>query len=236
MISNVYFDQSNGPRFEIAEDMFWKDGEPFRIIGGDLHYFRVLPEVFFFFLILIFMVYLFHFYMTSNLKCYNLTIIFMYDVPMVNWKGRQENKSMLAELLFLIPFQRVELSPIGNNRLVRSLKRVKYLSLLVIIICLHPGVCLINLLRLLSVIIILYYILCIVGGVSSNFSKFLMKYPPTFELQIDSLSCLFSFYSLLINLNLIACLHGTLVLGRQTSQSKGIGFEYHSNICSMELT
>lgn len=24
--------------------MFWKDGEPFRIIGGDLHYFRVLPE------------------------------------------------------------------------------------------------------------------------------------------------------------------------------------------------
>lgn len=25
--------------------MFWKDGEPFRIIGGDLHYFRVHPEV-----------------------------------------------------------------------------------------------------------------------------------------------------------------------------------------------
>ncbi|XP_021892982.1 beta-galactosidase 17-like [Carica papaya] len=24
--------------------MFWKDGKPFRIIGGDLHYFRVLPE------------------------------------------------------------------------------------------------------------------------------------------------------------------------------------------------
>ncbi|XP_042488565.1 beta-galactosidase 17 [Macadamia integrifolia] len=24
--------------------MFWKDGHPFRIIGGDLHYFRVLPE------------------------------------------------------------------------------------------------------------------------------------------------------------------------------------------------
>ncbi|GFQ02276.1 beta-galactosidase 17 [Phtheirospermum japonicum] len=24
--------------------MFWKDGEPFRIIGGDLHYFRVHPE------------------------------------------------------------------------------------------------------------------------------------------------------------------------------------------------
>lgn len=31
-------------KFEIAEDMFWKDAEPFRIIGGDLHYFRVLPE------------------------------------------------------------------------------------------------------------------------------------------------------------------------------------------------
>ncbi|KAG8362986.1 hypothetical protein BUALT_BualtUnG0016800 [Buddleja alternifolia] len=31
-------------KFEIAEDMFWKDGEPFRIIGGDLHYFRVHPE------------------------------------------------------------------------------------------------------------------------------------------------------------------------------------------------
>lgn len=31
-------------KFEIANDMFWKDGEPFRIIGGDLHYFRVHPE------------------------------------------------------------------------------------------------------------------------------------------------------------------------------------------------
>ncbi|XP_057771590.1 beta-galactosidase 17 [Salvia miltiorrhiza] len=31
-------------KFEIAEDMFWRDGEPFRIIGGDLHYFRVHPE------------------------------------------------------------------------------------------------------------------------------------------------------------------------------------------------
>lgn len=35
----------NGRKFEIADDMFWKDGEPFRIIGGDLHYFRTLPEV-----------------------------------------------------------------------------------------------------------------------------------------------------------------------------------------------
>lgn len=33
--------------FEIAEDMFWKDGKPFRIIGGDLHYPRVHPEVYF---------------------------------------------------------------------------------------------------------------------------------------------------------------------------------------------
>lgn len=31
-------------KFEIADDMFWKDGMPFQIIGGDLHYFRVLPE------------------------------------------------------------------------------------------------------------------------------------------------------------------------------------------------
>ncbi|KAL6585160.1 Beta-galactosidase 17 [Orobanche minor] len=31
-------------KFGIAEDMFWKDGEPFRIIGGDLHYFRVHPK------------------------------------------------------------------------------------------------------------------------------------------------------------------------------------------------
>ncbi|PKA57288.1 Beta-galactosidase 8 [Apostasia shenzhenica] len=30
--------------FKIADDLFWKDGEPFLIIGGDLHYFRVLPE------------------------------------------------------------------------------------------------------------------------------------------------------------------------------------------------
>ncbi|KNA18029.1 hypothetical protein SOVF_074550 [Spinacia oleracea] len=34
----------NVRKFEIADDMFWKDREPFRIIGGDLHYFRVLPE------------------------------------------------------------------------------------------------------------------------------------------------------------------------------------------------
>lgn len=39
--------QSDGDRkFEIADDMFWKDGRPFRIIGGDVHYFRTLPEVF----------------------------------------------------------------------------------------------------------------------------------------------------------------------------------------------
>ncbi|GMP35117.1 hypothetical protein CsSME_00007698 [Camellia sinensis var. sinensis] len=34
----------NVRKFKIAEDMFWKDGKPFQIIGGDLHYFRVLPE------------------------------------------------------------------------------------------------------------------------------------------------------------------------------------------------
>lgn len=32
-------------KFEIASDRFWRDGEPFQIIGGDLHYFRVHPEV-----------------------------------------------------------------------------------------------------------------------------------------------------------------------------------------------
>ncbi|KAK4781138.1 hypothetical protein SAY87_017244 [Trapa incisa] len=31
-------------KFEISKDRFWKDGQHFRIIGGDLHYFRVLPE------------------------------------------------------------------------------------------------------------------------------------------------------------------------------------------------
>ncbi|XP_061371081.1 beta-galactosidase 17 isoform X2 [Gastrolobium bilobum] len=31
-------------KFEIDNDRFWKDGEPFQIIGGDLHYFRVHPE------------------------------------------------------------------------------------------------------------------------------------------------------------------------------------------------
>lgn len=37
--------QGDKNKFEIADDMFWKDGKPFQIIGGDLHYFRVLPEV-----------------------------------------------------------------------------------------------------------------------------------------------------------------------------------------------
>ncbi|OMO66266.1 Glycoside hydrolase, family 35 [Corchorus olitorius] len=36
--------KNDARKFEIAEDMFWKDGKPFQIIGGDLHYFRVLPE------------------------------------------------------------------------------------------------------------------------------------------------------------------------------------------------
>ncbi|XP_057978468.1 beta-galactosidase 17 isoform X2 [Malania oleifera] len=34
----------NARKFEIADDMFWKDGRPFQIIGGDLHYFRVHPK------------------------------------------------------------------------------------------------------------------------------------------------------------------------------------------------
>ncbi|PIA42967.1 hypothetical protein AQUCO_02000429v1 [Aquilegia coerulea] len=32
------------PTFDIADDKLWKDGQPFQIIGGDLHYFRVVPE------------------------------------------------------------------------------------------------------------------------------------------------------------------------------------------------
>ncbi|XP_020098689.1 beta-galactosidase 8 isoform X2 [Ananas comosus] len=31
-------------RFWIEDDMFWKDDRPFRIIGGDVHYFRIVPE------------------------------------------------------------------------------------------------------------------------------------------------------------------------------------------------
>nr|POE55142.1 serine carboxypeptidase-like 40 [Quercus suber] len=37
--------QVTARKFEIANDMFWKDGQPLQIIGGDLHYFRVLPEI-----------------------------------------------------------------------------------------------------------------------------------------------------------------------------------------------
>ncbi|CAA0821140.1 Beta-galactosidase 17 [Striga hermonthica] len=40
----LHMEKLDERKFEIAEDMFWKDGEPFRIIGGDLHYFRVHPE------------------------------------------------------------------------------------------------------------------------------------------------------------------------------------------------
>ncbi|XP_011072527.1 beta-galactosidase 17 isoform X1 [Sesamum indicum] len=42
--SQFHLDKADERKFEIAGDMFWKDGEPFRIIGGDLHYFRVHPE------------------------------------------------------------------------------------------------------------------------------------------------------------------------------------------------
>lgn len=43
----IFFCQSNGRKFEITSDKFWKDGRPFQIIGGDVHYFRVVPEVIF---------------------------------------------------------------------------------------------------------------------------------------------------------------------------------------------
>ncbi|PIN09321.1 Beta-galactosidase [Handroanthus impetiginosus] len=42
--TQFHLDKRDERKFLIAEDMFWKDGEPFRIIGGDLHYFRVHPE------------------------------------------------------------------------------------------------------------------------------------------------------------------------------------------------
>lgn len=38
------FCKENIRGFKISDDMFWRDGRPFQIIGGDLHYFRVLPE------------------------------------------------------------------------------------------------------------------------------------------------------------------------------------------------
>ncbi|EMS49254.1 Beta-galactosidase 8 [Triticum urartu] len=31
-------------RFWIEDDAFWKDGAPFQIVGGDVHYFRIVPE------------------------------------------------------------------------------------------------------------------------------------------------------------------------------------------------
>ncbi|CAM0954269.1 unnamed protein product [Alopecurus aequalis] len=31
-------------RFWIENDAFWKDGEQFQIVGGDVHYFRIVPE------------------------------------------------------------------------------------------------------------------------------------------------------------------------------------------------
>lgn len=31
-------------RFWIENDTFWKDGAPFQIVGGDVHYFRIVPE------------------------------------------------------------------------------------------------------------------------------------------------------------------------------------------------
>ncbi|VFQ70906.1 unnamed protein product [Cuscuta campestris] len=42
--SSLPISRSAERTFEIADDMFWKDGQPFRIIGGDVHYFRILPE------------------------------------------------------------------------------------------------------------------------------------------------------------------------------------------------
>ncbi|CAN8239585.1 unnamed protein product [Cochlearia groenlandica] len=40
----IAFPQDKKMSFYIKDDMFWRDGKLFQIIGGDLHYFRVLPE------------------------------------------------------------------------------------------------------------------------------------------------------------------------------------------------
>lgn len=32
------------PVFKIEDNKFWRDGQPFQIIGGDVHYFRTVPE------------------------------------------------------------------------------------------------------------------------------------------------------------------------------------------------
>lgn len=36
--------KQSAPKFWISNDMFLKDGNPLQIIGGDIHYFRVLPQ------------------------------------------------------------------------------------------------------------------------------------------------------------------------------------------------
>jgi beta-galactosidase len=37
-------DNNASRRFWIENDAFWKDGEQFQIVGGDVHYFRIVPE------------------------------------------------------------------------------------------------------------------------------------------------------------------------------------------------
>lgn len=44
LVSSPNLIKSDDRRFEIEHDMFWKDAEPFRIIGGDIHYFRIHPQ------------------------------------------------------------------------------------------------------------------------------------------------------------------------------------------------
>jgi beta-galactosidase len=38
-------DGETSRRFWIENDAFSKDGEQFQIVGGDVHYFRIIPEV-----------------------------------------------------------------------------------------------------------------------------------------------------------------------------------------------
>ncbi|MBA0756063.1 hypothetical protein Gogos_022186, partial [Gossypium gossypioides] len=65
-------------KFEIAEDKFWKDGKPFQIIGGDLHYFRVLPE---------------------------LVVPFIHNYPTILWMQYWEDRLLRAKALGLNTIQ-----------------------------------------------------------------------------------------------------------------------------------
>ncbi|CAI0419519.1 unnamed protein product [Linum tenue] len=117
--------------FEIAEDMFWKDGHPFRIIGGDLHYFRTLPEV-----------YMRHLYFLS-LQC-DLVVCFRSNGSESFWAKYWEDRLLKVKALGLntiqtyVPWnlhepQPGKLSFEGIADLVSFLKLCQKLDLLVML-------------------------------------------------------------------------------------------------------